>query len=526
MASTRHQRGRLTSIADDDAGGPVTRVDNKAAISWLLTLHRLYAPDRALRTLEGLASALKTSAVPGVSPTTVSRWENRRTRMSLAAIRRFEELVGLSAGQLDAVVTSLEGGIPPRWHLPVNASAVLEKFLGGAVITAVEWVDFVRGLPRSRLRLSTSQWYPIVHRLLAEMAISIRWRYLLRLSALEHLHRYARADEALFRAISDFTADPACQVVVDPVALLAGNRRPAVTAKLLTMLASPATELELRGALIAWTTRLPWDDQHRNHVAAVACGHLLADSSSVPLRETAADLLATIPRGLLEPEVRRALDTSDHGHRATITHRLSPSFTAYLPEAERLLDAVTVAQTERHDDDPLVGRLIRQSLFSTDTDTRVYGANVLNSSPFRDTIADALDRLLADPARDSDPATSAALVDLLGSLGSERHRATLEALMSAQSTPSHLTAGAAFALAHLPGTTELSTWRRVLDGNKPRSDWQIDVEHRAVLYAVGMNQDRAGLHYLRTSTSTSSDVARRAHWWLRLPDAVMASARW
>lgn len=40
-----------------------------------------------------------------------------------------------------------------------------------------------------------------------------------------------------------------------------------------------------------------------------------------------------------------------------------------------------------------------------------------------------------------------------------------------------------------------------------------------------MNRDRAALTLLRTGPTTSPDVARRARWWLDLPEALASSAR-
>lgn len=273
------------------------------------------------------------------------------------------------------------------------------------------------------------------------------------------MHQHPQGGPALLAAVERFIADPACQVVVDPVALLAGSREPRAEQRLLSMLHAPRNDSELRGALIAWSAKPPRDNAQRRLLAEVALDWLDADSASPLVREAAADLLATVPAQVLPDGTRRRL-AGQHDHRTVIAHRLNMPVVGDPPAVTRLLTALAVAATGRHHDDGLAPRLVRQALFSTDSDMRVIAANVLNTSPFRGVIADAVAELLLDPPPGTDAVTEVALVDLLGNLGSERHRPALERLL--RTTP-HRAVAAAFALAHMPGGTDLPVWRRVLD---------------------------------------------------------------
>lgn len=453
------RRGRLTSIADDEVGGPTTRVRNRGAVGWLLVHNRLYAPDPLLRTSRGLAAALTTLATPPVDHSTVVRWEKGHSRVPLHVLRRYEQLLEMPAGRLSAIVASL-GGVSPRGRTaPARDPVLLEKCLGHDPVTAVEWADLVDALVRSRPGPPPAQWRALAHRLVVEMTISTGWHYLLRLSALQRLHQHPQGGPALLAAVERFIADPACQVVVDPVALLAGSREPRAEQRLLSMLHAPRNDSELRDALIAWTTKPPRDNAQRRLLAEVALDWLDADSASPLVREAAADLLATVPAQVLPDGTRRRL-AGQHDHRTVIAHRLNMPVVGDPPAVTRLLTALAVAATGRHHDDGLAPRLVRQALFSTDSDMRVIAANVLNTSPFRGVIADAVAELLLDPPPGTDAVTEVALVDLLGNLGSERHRPALERLL--RTTP-HRAVAAAFALAHMPGGTDLPVWRRVLD---------------------------------------------------------------
>jgi hypothetical protein len=511
-------RGRLTSIAADDVGGPNIKVDNRAAASWLLTLNRLYAPDRTLRTARGLAVALSRSTGPRVVHTTVLRWENLHTRIPLDVLRRYEELFELPAGQLSTIVAGLGGAPTYRGTVAGRTSELVEKCLSDNVVTAVEWADLAYGLRRSRQ--STAFWYDLTLRLLTEMTLSTGWRYMLRLSALQEIQRHPQGGPALVAAIEDYTKDPLCQVIVDPVALLAGSRESAVERKLLEMLRSPNNESEFRGSLIAWAARPPRDDARRAEVAAIALECLTGPGTSSLIRQTAADLLASLPRHLLASQIQRAVERCDQNYSTIIQHRLAAPTIADPRVMQLLVTAVTEAQTGRHNDDPFAARLIRHALFSSDIDTRVTAANVLRASPFSGVIAEAVSSLLSDMPLDVGPVTRIALADLLGNLGIEEHRAVLETSLRAGTTDLDSVIAASFALAHMPGRTDIEIWRRVLAVHSP-----ADSLHRAVLYAVGMNHDRAGLELLRRSTEVSADVHRRANWWLRLPGTVMSSVQ-
>ena len=476
-------------------------------MSWLLTCHRLYAADPRLRTTRGLAAALTVAGERPIAHTTVTRWERACTRMPAHVLRRFEQLMGLPTGQLSTMVTQLWGDGPHGKS--VVRPELLDKCFGGDVVAATEWADLVGALGQGRHVLTSSGWYDLAYRLLSEMSVSIGWRYLSRLSSLRTLQAHSEGGRAVLAAVETFVGDPGCQVIIDPIALLADSTQDAAQRFLRKVTLSPRNESELCGALMAWAARPPADDWSCARLAAVTMSWLRDLTVSANVHEAAADLLMSLPASAWCARFRRP----------TVRHRLRHAAFDDGPLVGRLLRTLTHAQTGRHVEDAIGPRMLRQALFSTDADARVTSVNVLHASPFRDVVADAVAGLVAGPPT-ADVATTVALVDLLGGVGRERHRPVLETLLCHGATA----AAASIALAHLPGSTGADTWRRAVAAHL-QDRCHGETVGRAVLYASGMNGDRASLAQICANPASAPDTVRRTDWWLRLPATVMTSGR-
>ncbi|MGW5718483.1 hypothetical protein ACWEVP_20105 [Amycolatopsis sp. NPDC003865] len=440
------------------------------------------------------------------------------TKMPAAAVGRYENLCNLPAGQLTAVLTSLGYG-PNRAAVDHTTSRVrsrtsdlLDRCFGADELSGVDWLELIGFFVASRNLLPTRDWHLLATRLLTEMSVSVGWHYLLRLTALHRLHRHPEAGRVLVPVIAEFVTSPSCQVIADPLALLAANPHPSAQPVLLRLLRHPPDEHHLRAAMVAWSVRTTGtSDDVVRRIAAVAAGHLLDPGQPPAVRRAAADLLATCPADTLDTgvrHVRRGLRV-DQDLRAILDHRALITPTS----ASAVVATLTAAVQDAVDDGSALPALIHQAMYSTNSDAKVNAVNVLGASPFRATLVAAACRHLAEPGSGRRPDDVAALADLVGSLGDATHRQSLESVLT---TPAPgAVAAAAQGLAHLPGRTDPATWLRVL-ALHPVPDVV-----RAVAYAAGMNQDRATLWTLRAD----SRVSRRVTWWLNLPAAAQRSAR-
>lgn len=484
MATTR--RGRQTSLGDGGAE-PWPRVERGQLAAWLLKMWRLYSADDIL-TIRQLAAEMRT---PPVDNATVSRWENSHATVPTSALRQYERLFGLPPGELVAVVTALGRVRPAGRRTAPPCHELLGKCLDRDPVSAAEWADLTVSLTQPRRKLPRPAWDTLVHRLLTEMCLSVGWRYLLRLSALQRVHRHPVGGAALVAATEEFVTEPACQLIIDPIALLAAS--PTASRRLFRLLSKPRNEAEQLGALFAWAARPPGAPDLVRRLEAISRELHAGASTSPPIRDAASDVLAALFR-----------------HRPGA--RTAPLGKAGEAVFDEVHGALLKVQTRRHEPDLLGGRILRQALASTDSDLRILTVNVLHASPFRGVLADTVASMLAGGRTRTGSAIHSVLVDLLGSLGEARHRPAVENLMWRGAARD----AAAVALAHLPGRTDVRLWHHVLTAQPTGESTQ-----RAALYAVGMKGDRDGLRLLRAHAPV---VRARANWWLRLPAEASAGA--
>lgn len=483
------RRGRSTSLGEvtDD---PWPRVERSQLAAWLLKMWRLYGDDDIL-TIRELAAAVRTP----VDNATVSRWENSQVTVPISALHQYERLFDLPSGELVAVTTALGRARPAGRRTAPRCDELLEKCLDRDPVSAAESAELMVSLTQSRRKFARPTWDFLVRRLLTEMCLSVGWRYLLRLSALQRVHEHPAGGAALVAATEEFVTEPACQLIIDPIALLAANPGQTASRRLLRLLCEPRNDAEQLGALFAWAARPPDAPDMVRRLEAVSRELCAGASTSPPVREAASDVLAALVRHRPNRPGARSVPLGKAGDGAF----------------GELHGTLAKAQTRHHEADLLGPRILRQALASTDSDLRILTVNVLHASPFRGVLADTVASMLASARMRCGSTIHNVFVDLLGSLGEARHRPVVENLMRHSAARD----AAAVALAHLPGRTDLRLWHHVLAQPTGAST------QRAALYAVGMKGDRDGLRLLRAHAPV---VRARADWWLRLPAEASAGA--
>ncbi|WP_254646477.1 hypothetical protein [Streptomyces sp. GbtcB6] len=134
------------------AGGAPGR---RPRVAWLLRVNRLLGTDPAFRSLPAFAAAFHGGCHDrDVSVSTLSRWETARTAAPWAAVRRYEELLGLPRNLLTATARTVWRYLAPGPVLdtaPVTAGEdaledLLEQALSGTVTTGEDWDRLADGL--------------------------------------------------------------------------------------------------------------------------------------------------------------------------------------------------------------------------------------------------------------------------------------------------------------------------------------------------------------------------------------------
>lgn len=496
--------GRPNNIADDDG-----RFASRTRIAWLLRMSRLYGHDPDLAVARRCVTALSARQGP-VTPSQISRWENGVQPVPYRVIRAYEDLLGLPAGHLSVAadtvnqVRSVRPGPPrldrrfvPDGRLTAELDDLLDRCLGRAPVRGVDWDGMsARVLAIPHVYLPRTVWRTLATRLLAEMLDS-RWRgYLHRFEALRRLQGHPVARAAIAEAVAEVVADPASQVVVDPLMLLVHDRD-AITS-LVDEVAAPTSERTLHAALAVCELAA---DAGRFGGAATPLGVLVRDhlaDRGLPahIRRAAADLAAVLA-GTQAPTRRGALDVGS-GRAAAVA-----SLTTTMEAALDVTARGTSAGENR-----MLSRLVDELLFSRQLDVRLGAAAVLAASPFGGPLADAL----AHDLTTSVPLREWAFA--LGTVGGAGHRPALEALLDGQ-VPHAVAAQAAFSLGNLPGRTDPALLTRAI-GSHGRDPDAKEVS-RAVVYAAGMQRATPVLSDVRDRPDLPAEVRAAARWWLARP---------
>lgn len=509
--------GRPNKIADDADGRFVSRT----RIAWLLRMSRLYGQDPELAVARRCATAFPAHQRP-VTPSQISRWENGTLPVPYRVIRAYEDLLGLPAGHLTAAVDtvhqvrSVRPGPPrldrrftPDARLAGELDDLLDRCVGSAPVRGVDWDAMsARVLAIPHVYLPRPVWSTLVNRLLAEMSVSRGRAYLHRWEALRRLQGHPVARQVIAAAVAEMVADPASQIIVDPLMLLVHDRQSIQL--LVDEVAAPTSERTLHAALevcelAAEAGRFGGEDATTLDVLARA--HLADNGLPPHLRRAAADLMSRLtPPGGRAPTGTRGGDQDHTPGRAAAVAALTTS-------AEAALDVATRGTSAG--ENRMLTRLVDELLFSQQVDVRLGAAAVLAASPFGTPLADALAGHLAAALSAGDRSPTGEWASALGTIGGAGHRPALEALLAGPVPPA-MAVQAAFGLGNLPGRTDPAVLthavrRHARAWQRTRRDGAEEVL-RALVYAAGMQH----------ATSLLSDVRSRPE----LPDGVRAAARW
>lgn len=501
--------GRPNKIADDADG----RFTISSRIGWLLRMNRLYGRDPDLAVARRCATAFPARS-GHVTPGQISRWENGVLPVSYRMIRAYEDLLGLPPGHLTAAVDtvhqvrSVRAGQPrldrqliPDADLARDLDDLLDRCAGDAPVRGVDWDALsARVLAMPYVYLPRPVWGELVARLLREMSVSRGHAYLHRWEALRRLQGHSVAREAIAATVVEMVADPASQIVVDPLMLLVHDRQ--ASQLLVDEIAAPTSERTLLAALEI--CELAADAGRFGGQDAAVLGQLArayqADDGLHPqLQRAAADLVCSLVPGQERKASRGA--TTD---RAT-------SVAALVTSAEAALEVTTrgTATTENR----MLTRLVGELLFSQQVDVRMGAAALLAASPFRTPLADAL----AEALTTRDQPLLGRWASALGTIGGAEHRAVLELLLLAP-VPHDVVVQAAFSLGNLPGRTDTAVLARAVRCHVRR--WRharrdgTSEALRALVYAAGMQHATPVLSQVERCPELPAEPRAAARWWL------------
>jgi hypothetical protein len=517
--------GRTQRIAVDETPLNAAAPDVRARLGWLLAMSRLHHRDESFQDGGHFAEALGRAGYPA-SRSLVSRWESGLVPVPHEGMSAYERALGLEPGLLTSVRGYLAAELPEgservRPRLDPADRAFATRF--DALIDAAEegtarpgdWEELgwhLAAVPLVHLRAAT--WETLATRIVDLLPRSVNVGYRQLSAAAMTMAALPRAQDPLVQAIHDHLADPAVQVVANPLVLL--DRLPTRESARLVLETLEQPRNLLSYQMGVWLARQKmvrgeFTPAERAELHMLVLRSWRSDAAQAS--EYLAELIVDLPDGMRSTLVQAAVQAGrpkleyvvEHGEDVLATK--AQAFAAALAEAAR----EGAPQPPVYAEDRMLTRLVREALFHRDTERRHRAALLLSASPFA---GPATDALLARLNERADPVwLRARLATLVRYVCDDSHRLRMLSLVDdpVESVAVPVTQG----LGHL--ALSLTSDQQVRAALLP----QWSPRERAKLYVLGMTASPALGPLARSATAPGWQRAA-ARWWLDHGSAVRA----
>jgi hypothetical protein len=512
------------------------RVNAGQRVGWLLRTNRVLGSHSRYRRLADFAADFDADGqTPSVSISTVSRWENRRTAVPSAAVRRYEQMLDLRPGLLAAVndtvaryLTPPTQTVPP-WarHRRPTPGAPLDELIDlagtDAVVSSDEWDRLTELLAcRPNLVLSpASTWHRLSERLLTEMCIADGVAWMRRAEAYHRLIVHPVGQQAAIATATAAAADSSAQSLIGTLGVFSASAHHAASSSVVRHLTDPLTDRTFYGALLTSAKKLKFghfDEQQTASLLPILCS--LVTSGSQERASLAARLLQLLP----------------HDIRTKVPNRLWIMAAAALRSPGEItserLSAETLEEVDPADEaspDPFLPVFIHEMLHDPVFDVRLCTMFLLYATPYRAPLAHALAReLLSTIRRRGRSDRIQTLLDALRILGGADERRLIETLVLSEQLAGDVRDSAAYALGHVGGASCDEFYRRALSlhTEHARSDHgtrSASVIDRLV-YCIGISGRRTLLQEVINQPELPAHIRTAAAWWNGLPPYLHESA--
>lgn len=524
-----------------------------ARVAWLLRVNRVLSSNQEWARASVFAAAFRGGSYPkGASESTISRWETARGRASYLTIRRYEELLELSPGQLIAIADTIyryaapaaagppvlsRGEAPPAGS-PAQArlEEMLERALSSEPMSGWHWDELtgqISTMP-SLLIVPSRFWFDVATRLLEEMIVADGLPWMQRFEAFNRLLGHPTGQQAAVAACVSLVGDPANQVFIEPVSVLDGSAHPDANRFVLGQLTRPTNERTRYGALLACVRKVRYGHFTQAQLSGLvpAVSELLQNPESfADAAALGVELLRRMPAGLrtgAETGLRRALADDRHLHDVLSAGRLAARSTSAV--VVRRIVAAAAAELSRHAPgltDNLLPVLVDEMLYAPVLDVRLYASMLIRATPYAPAVAGALGAELNRPAVDGTLAAS--LLWGVRVIGGVDQRPIVERLILAPGVSPEVSEAAAQTIGHVGGASSDHFYLSAISQHS-RSWRSHRARHSAaaltsLVYALGIAQNLRLLARVREDAEAPAPVRAAAGWWLSRPTRVYASAR-
>lgn len=423
-AAGARRAGRPARVPTDESAFSSPYVDAWQRVAWLLSVSRLHRANGAYAGRADFVEAMRAHQV-SADLTRVSRWESGQTP-SARVLGGYEAVLGLTPGSLvslTAVLTRGPANTASTWR-PNDDVAIsvetTEELLDRAIaptpprggrLSGQDWMALVGELTRfDAVLLTRSTWSALLERLLTELTRCAPVDGINRYEACAQLLAQPAGRRHLIRVIGRWLSDPDVQSVEHSVSMLIRDSSGAGN-ELVQHLVESSVPRVREVATYALATKLS-----RGHYRGAALTRIekflsarLRDARPSPAVQAAVAQLSPRSR-------RRVLEKAGSPQLRVRTEALARTATSISPEAaSRVARAAAAAAKERLGEspaaggDPMLERLVQESLFHALVHRRWLASLVLAHSPY----ADVLSELAVELAQHPDAAIAAGAWEML-----------------------------------------------------------------------------------------------------------------
>ncbi|MEV4518294.1 hypothetical protein AB0K00_56230 [Dactylosporangium sp. NPDC049525] len=513
------------------ADGPIPMFTAQDRIAWLLRVNRMCSPLPRLRSARQFAKEFALPGMPELAPSQVSRWESGASSVSVAALRRYEEVLGLPGASLRHVRDAVLRWFDPR---PMRAETtdgadvhhVLDRVRGTGSVDEATWLAFCNVL-RSHPGLvlhPRDLWDGVAYRLLTEMVSAEGGAWMVRQEAISRMLEHADAMTATAIVCIDVAVDPGIPSYVEPISLLDGTPDSVASMFLARQLGEPLN-IRARQAALQTVIRKARAGHFREPftvgLLAQAARELLAmDDHDLRTMPMTVDFVRLAPRwGVpVTPRWSRRI-VEDPMVRSVWLDGLTLPVAQTGPLCRRLaLSAQSRLEVELPAGDAMLAQLLQEMLFAADSDTRLYATLTVSATPYRRPVAELLAAELHNALRlqfDPMTATTMQAITILGEAG---HRSLLIDLLADPNLGRPIRLSAANAAPHCSGDQSVDNWRRAFDVQ--RSAWLHNCDDAeaqvmdAITAAIGTAGNVKLLQEMSVDALLPSSTRMAAAWWL------------
>lgn len=522
--TTVRRPGRVQKIAYDETPLNSRKPDIDARIGWLLAMSRLHHRDREMADGRRFTEALKAVGC-NASRSLVSRWESGEIPISYEGMSAYEEALGLSTGQISSLTGYMRAAIPgvkarvvrPQLdpaskEFSVRLDELIEIAEDGHA-KATDWQDLgwhLAAAPLVHLRAST--WEAITHRVVNQLPRSVKVPYRQYSTAAMNIASVPRAQDFLTDAVDQHIHTPGVQVLTNPIGILdqLPTRRSAEI--VLDLIEHPPTDAVF--ALTVWVaaqkiTRGDFSAEERSRLDMLVLRMWRAN----PLKASneLAELIASLPEGLRSTLTDAASKAGQRklGYVVQSGEDLAPDMARGLSFDLAESARARVPGDPVYDEDRMLVRLVRESLFHRDSERRHLASLLISASPFGDAVADGLLGLLS--AANAPGPVRVRAATLVRYLSSDAHR--LRMLGFVDDPSDDVGAPIVQGVGHMSFTAFSDQVIR----SSLKEKWSP--RERAKMYALGMSGSPA-LSSIANARIAPEWQRAAARWWLSQGEAV------